>query len=123
MNEVEKRAGAIYRRMLKENPAHADEAYDEALTEPREFNRMRTGDIVRYSRPANPEEEKMRFVVIEGPFDDPPRVLVELLDSNMSIVPTFMYPLDEVAPVKKTSRHKKVKAKKKSSPTELGGIR
>jgi len=50
---------------------------------------MKAGDVVKFTEPMSPEEEFETFLVVEM---RSPRVLVSLIGSGMSIVPTFVYP-------------------------------
>jgi len=50
---------------------------------------MKAGDVVKFVEPMSPEEEFETFLVVEM---RSPRVLVSLIGSGMTIVPTFVYP-------------------------------
>ncbi len=49
---------------------------------------MKAGDVVKFAEPMSQDEEFETFLVVEM---RGPRVLVSLIGSGMSIVPTFVY--------------------------------
>lgn len=56
-----------------------------------------TGDIVKYSKPLDADEENVRFRVLESHEDaEPPRVHVEVLDSDWDIAPIEVLPPSEL---------------------------
>lgn len=56
---------------------------------------MERGNVVMFREPAE-DEVGVRFVVVEM---RGPRVLVALMDSDFSIVPTFVYAADDLVRV------------------------
>lgn len=55
------------------------------------------GDEVKFAAPLTRDEEEERFIVMELRGD---RILVALKDSGMSIVPTFVYAVEDLVVLK-----------------------
>jgi hypothetical protein len=53
------------------------------------MEQLQSGDIVKYSSPADEREAAVRFLVLEAHYNvDKPRVLLRLIQPRMPIAPT-----------------------------------
>jgi len=57
---------------------------------------MKKGDIVKFKRVVDPGDENVRMVLLEDP--DGGRVRVQAL-VDMTIPPTYIYPVEELEPI------------------------